>query len=800
MATSTRVAELSPANATILAAHFAASGDLKSLRSVCLLHSSTLRGHTLLRVLLCLPETTQPTLYIPLIRTVLSNEDITVLEDERTAEDMESSLPITKISDKSAQKKIEKLPTLPVGNDEDRKGLVTSYLLQRSRNIDSETGALSIIRELLTPFRDDLPKIRDYLDGSVEVLSKLVYEYAQENEEDIGGTAVFETMEVDAATKKLLNRCGRGGNVVQDLKQLVVPYLNYRGSYGNGWGVIWKWLEQKVESGDWAGFVEVIARWDGPENQALREQYARLALTGCYICGETESWALDGMRVVEKRVRGFVDAGVGARNIYKAPTKLGGLLDKENPLTAPNTESLKILDLLITSAGILAIPLAAAAKVKFEGSHDDQKGVLTRYVRNGPNWAKRSNEEWKKLRNGLRWMRSESGVLEKLSVEEVEKVLLSGMLAATKFPLVKEIYVTGRDGGLGKEEVERSVLDAFQEFYDNASNGNKTRGGVKNALNILQILYPQYSNSTALERAFRLVNATHALSHYSLTITPGVLLRPVHVRIHADPLSLLARLLDSNPKSYTQADNLTNIAKDLCFGTTGYDGGRKTNARVLGMCIDAALSESDFDTAYSFSMNRLVSMATDDEDTEEVKDVIWRTCFQAGRYRSPYAALIGETSAHGGKALRTVEMRMELLGQALRVCPPPALAEVLAAWRRCEEEMQAGLKEEEEEEERHAALWKTGDARAGPGRRKEDEAPMGLFAVAREAAQALRGSTFPLAAGRGMDGTGSEHGSEGSVATEERIRKRDMVSGMVTHGLASGLGWVLGAQPAVPPR
>jgi hypothetical protein len=492
MATSTRVAELSPANATILAAHFAASGDLKALRSVCLLHSSTLLGHTLLRVLLCLPETTQPNLYIPLIRTVLSNEDITPLEDEGMVEDMESSLPITKISDKSAQKKIEKLPTLPLGNDDDGKGLVTSYLLQRSRNIDSETGALSIIRELLTPFRDDLPTIRNYLDGSVEVLSKLVYEYAQENEDDIGGTAVFETMEVDAGTKILLNRCGRGGNVVQDLKQLVVPYLNYRGSYGNGWGVIWKWLEQKVESGDWAGFVEVIARWDGPENQALREQYARLALAGCYICGETESWALDGMRVVEKRVRGFVDAGVGARNIYKAPTKLGGLLDKENPLTAPNTESLKILDLLITSAGILSIPLAAAAKVKFEGSHDDQKGVLARYVRNGPNWTKRSNEEWKKLRNGLRWMRSESGVLEKLSIEEVEKVLLSGMLAATKFPLVKEVYVTGRDGGLGKEEVERSVLDAFQEFYDNASNGNKTRGGVKNALNTL-VFSPSFS-------------------------------------------------------------------------------------------------------------------------------------------------------------------------------------------------------------------------------------------------------------------------------------------------------------------
>lgn len=218
------------------------------------------------------------------------------------------------------------------------------------------------------------------------------------------------------------------------------------------------------------------------------------------------------------------------------------------------------------------------------------------------------------------------------------------------------------------------------------------------------------------------------------------------------------------------------------------------------MCIEAALSENDFETAYSFAMNRLVSLAKDEEDTEDVKDVIWRTCFQAGRYRSPYVALIGETTAHGGKALRAIEMRMELLAQALRVCPPPTLAEILAAWRRCEEEMRVGLKEDEEEEERHAALWGTGVGSSGiaASKRREDEAPIGLFAVARGAAQALRGTAFPLSAGRGVETAGIEHRSEVSAAEEQRTRKRDMVSGMVTHGLASGLGWVLGAQPNAP--
>jgi len=220
------------------------------------------------------------------------------------------------------------------------------------------------------------------------------------------------------------------------------------------------------------------------------------------------------------------------------------------------------------------------------------------------------------------------------------------------------------------------------------------------------------------------------------------------------------------------------------------------------MCIEAALSEGDFETAYSLGMNRLVVMIAENEQNvdEGVADMIWRACFQAGRYRSPYAALVGETAAFGGKALRTVEMRMELLAQALRFCPPSALVEVLASWRRCEEEMLAGLKEEEEEEKQDA-YWSYNNSgektntTASVSRRGDDETPIGLFAVAAGAAKALRGTAFPLSTARGdIVSTGDD---AAAAAEEQRTRKRDMVSGMVTSGLASGLGWVLGAQPNV---
>jgi hypothetical protein len=90
-----------------------------------------------------------------------------------------------------------------------------------------------------------------------------------------------------------------------------------------------------------------------------------------------------------------------------------------------------------------------------------------------------------------------------------------------------------------------------------------------------------------------------------------------------------------------------------------------------------------------------------------------------------------------------------------------------------------------------------------------EEAPMGLFDVARGAARAFGKTAFPLRGENtiigGIDkaqtqprevteGRTSQE-SDREAAAEGRVRKRDIVSNMVTGGLASGIGWVLGAQP-----
>lgn len=352
----------------------------------------------------------------------------------------------------------------------------------------------------------------------------------------------------------------------------------------------------------------------------------------------------------------------------------------------------------------------------------------------------------------------------------------------------------------------------------------------------------------------------------------------MNIRVSKDPLSLLEKVLEQNSNSYTNLDDLINIGRNLVSaGLPQEEAGngptierqesqveksaKLTHAerRVIAMCIESALASDDFETAYSYIMNRLspdsaslpLSLspsppAVSNPAPTPDDDPAWRAAFLAGRYR-------GHTATP--PSLRRLEQRTELLSLALLIAPPSALSEILTVWRRCEEEMTALLAREADAERRfndaadkrvHAgssglpggfdddgtkgmvfnqprremgrvglsggeakpgAHSRTGTT-AGARRQAQEEAPMGLFDVARGAARAF-GRTFPRAANASSaESEGLESstdslghaslsgGSDGGAGAGERVRRRDMVANAVTGGLASGIGWVLGATPA----
>ena len=331
-----------------------------------------------------------------------------------------------------------------------------------------------------------------------------------------------------------------------------------------------------------------------------------------------------------------------------------------------------------------------------------------------------------------------------------------------------------------------------------------------------------------------LLVATHALSFYTLTLQYGVPFQPVNIRSSHDALSLIEKVLKQNPKSYTKLEDLLDIGQNLVkaglvkseqsTSVTQFKATERqtpiVERRIIAKAIEAALAERDFDTAYSYVINRLSPLeATQGRlpntngallTTED--DITWQAAYQAGR------SSVKGTS--GFSELRRLEQRMELLSQALLLAPSHSLRDVLATWQDCECEMNRLLTQDSEEQSRwdsRRELTLPGgfgqeDPADTPQKAREstrnamnEEAPMGLFDVARGAASAFSKTAFPLRSPRIADSTftglvrathaqpESPKGSEGGGHDGEgRVRKRDMVSNIVTGGLASGIGWVLG--------
>lgn len=339
----------------------------------------------------------------------------------------------------------------------------------------------------------------------------------------------------------------------------------------------------------------------------------------------------------------------------------------------------------------------------------------------------------------------------------------------------------------------------------------------------------------------------------------GVPFQPVNIRASADPFSLLSKVLEQNNNSYTKLDDLVSIGRNfvsagLPVETTDEEPAiqRKVNKegtmsklqaaerKVVAMCVEAALAEDDFETAYSYIVNRLAppdpgAAAAPSSDAAQglaqtsfkrssEDDTSWRAAFLAGRYRP---------RTNATPTLRRLEQRTELLSLALLLAPPSHLSEILGVWRRCEEET-SSLNAAETAAEQHfddradrrhdvpggfedqaSEGMVFGQQRREVGRMTgggEEEAPMGLFDVARGAAKAFSRNAFPLRGAAQASGAATPS-SIGNAESEEsadlhhqrtfssdsgdagRVRKRDMLSSAVTGGLASGIGWMLGASP-----
>lgn len=614
-----------------------------------------------------------------------------------------------------------------------------------------------------------------------------------------------------------------------------------------------------VDYGDWGRLNEEV---DEEEGRDLTKRYAQAGMGALYATNESSLETIIGShrillhvaKLVEleeppdhKRSDTVVDSGLSGEyfdSLSQAHLLHDALLRSQNPFTIPTDSAVCFFNLVLASCykllnlGNIKTSRSVAELALF-GTEADQVSELKKTLYTLKT-EKMDENLWASIRRQILWLRNweqhykgeekPRGVFSKIENADLENELLRAMLEGGCYTLAEEVYCKQAQPPLPMATVESTVLGAALSSYDAASNGNRTRGGVRKASEIIKTFQTYFPNSIPFAQTTALLSATHAMSFYSLTLQHGVPFQPVNIRAHKDPMSLIGKIISQNPRSYTHLDDLLEMGQNLVAAgltedvqdpsTTSSKLDSEQQAliarrRITRMAIEASLAVDDFDTAYSYVVNRLSSddQAKTSHPLTLQDDISWRAAYQAGRYR---------TRESGSPALRRLEQRMELLSQALLLAPPSALPEVLTVWQQCEQEVNAQIAKEAEEEQR----WdEKGDNRVPGGFAADsslvvqksrdptrsapvEEAPIGLFEVARGAAAALSKNAFPLRGQKreiasstkasrerplsGISNESSDDGSAAGATGSGRVRKRDMVSSMVAGGLASGIGWVIG--------
>ncbi|KEF58725.1 uncharacterized protein A1O9_06651 [Exophiala aquamarina CBS 119918] len=677
--------------------------------------------------------------------------------------------------------------------------------------------------------------------------------------------------------------------IARDLDDVVSPWVHGASEWkrrrvgqevaeadGSSWDVVNVWLlAASVEHFEITGTAFVS--WAGPKpsqfdpisklDESALARFAQTGLAIIYACPELSKGALSVAKTILTKVANIVRQRPpdfttsepeisldysASRGLKEIDLLFNSLLQPDNPFTQVNASSIALVTgLLETAATLLDFNLPASmvtlARTCLFGSERQQKDELGRILQRISERS-RPHVDWLSIRGRLHWLRLwthqdmskdselQLGLLSKVPSEILDTQILNAALTLGHYDAVARLYLDNPTPPLPQLETENNITNAILRAYDNATDGNRERGALRPAYEMLKYFRPKLPQSSKMEDIDHLIKATHRLSFYRLDLPHGIAFRPVAIRVQKNPLKLVATALEQDPRAYTKLDDLLEIGRSLVQAHLPArvvidDTSEPLELRLVQaeleitrLAIEAALKNSDFDTAYSYITTRLSNETTPGYDD----DISWRAAYAAGKYR-PVASPQGLEAR-----IENLSQRMELLSRALVLAPVgDSLAEILGSWRRHEEEMAAfreeGVKEERasdaradaeipgafglDDRELDAAELQRAMARrtwpgSTPGISYEEHAPMGLFDVAKGAATALRKSSFFPLGSTGLqdlkirdNSTSSvqhdskmEDATPGSPPTEGRVRKRDQVTNMVTSGIVSGMGWVLGAQ------
>lgn len=301
----------------------------------------------------------------------------------------------------------------------------------------------------------------------------------------------------------------------------------------------WKVVVRAID--DWHGPEDVDLggygqMWMNEEKQQyLERRYARAALACAYLIPEATTEALTGAYTVVSEVTKLLDdplpslqtaasnlspaADLGSTNIMfaKNVTYLrNNLLDETNILTKPSKLATTLLSTLVISAYLPTragspITVRRAGELALLQDEREQKTEFLKLIHTVSERGPNSDDKfWIRARNEILWLRDwgaeeepsqdedqyNPGIFGRLKREFLEVEILKALLIHTRkfnlqirmcrtnllttgYSLAKSLYEDSPEQPLPKDMLRDTIYAAAMNAYDNASNPNRTRGGLK---------------------------------------------------------------------------------------------------------------------------------------------------------------------------------------------------------------------------------------------------------------------------------------------------------------------------------
>ncbi|KAF7306802.1 Sec39 domain-containing protein [Mycena indigotica] len=544
----------------------------------------------------------------------------------------------------------------------------------------------------------------DELGEDLSLLSRLIYDVTQDGN-DVEADWTLERWHSlhPLAVVRAYLQYSTPSTVVQDLWRLVMPYLFVVESRAERAGDLNSDIRNRVLYDyilgvplDIAAAIFEASKPILPQAQRIiqnNEDMARLALACLYGSDSLDEWSV--MNSIFECLPAWdvnkddndedaADMTVVSLGQYVTPSTTRPhctasdlfIFFRPLPLTSLS-RALDILDVHLESGEILSRWSVAAPLRWFLQSNSnvpEQRRWANRLARRGSTDDKLTSlEDWEWLLEDMLKLTSQGenglrGAFGLLSQDEILRIFFSGLLNNGNFSIAKTLLRSRKTKiSLSAQSIEDLCLSCSRELYDNANSGNFTFGDMKLAYECLDV--PPLSERLQQEKEF--IEATSRLSSFNIMSSRGTPLTPIEIRLTKDRLSLVSRVLSSNNDAYKHTQVILDLVRKLGLGNDVV-----AEVKTLAMLADTALQAEDFVRAYEASQQmidtvlNLRSMHPDSRETQEASEVCWVACFQLGRQPE----------------FDDMEKKLGLLGRALEICPPEQLHDILAAWRRLENE------------------------------------------------------------------------------------------------------------------